>query len=130
MKTISINQIKYLNKTIGHFFFSPSTIRFFHSRVGQTAYVANGMAYFVTSEQREHDTPRKYTIRKANLKSGDICTVGEFQAYDTNAKAMSVLKTLLKQDGSNCHGDQDECDVCVNKCLAQIEQEKLVLVEQ
>lgn len=106
MKAISINQIKYLNKQKGHFFFSADTMRFFHSRVGQTAYAVNGVAFFVTSEQREYDTPRKYTVRKANLESGNVCTVGEFQAYDTNAQAMSALKVLY------------------------LEQEKLVSVEQ
>ena len=106
MKTISINQIKCLNKAKGLFFFSPDTIRFFHSRVGQTAYVIGGVAYFITSEQRECDTPRKYTIRKANLETGNTGTVGEFQAYGTNAQAMSALKMLY------------------------VEQEKLVAVEQ
>ena len=106
MKAISINQIKYLNKKKGQYFFSPDTMRFFHSRVGQTAYAINGVAFFVTSEQREYDTPRKYTVRKADLESGDICTVGEFHFYDTNAQAMSALKELYS------------------------EQEKLVSVEQ
>jgi hypothetical protein len=95
-----------LNKAKGQYFFSADTMRFFHSRVGQTAYAINGIAYFISSEQREHDIPRKYTIRKANLETGDIGTVGEFQAYDSNAQAMSALKKLYS------------------------EQEKLVLVEQ
>ena len=97
MKTISIDQIKYLNKQKGMYWFSPDTLRFFHSRVSQNAYVVNGMAYFISSEQRKSDTPRKYTIRKANLESGDICTVGEFQAYDSNAQAMSALKMLYSE---------------------------------
>jgi len=94
-KTISIDQIKHLNAAKGKFFFSPDTIRFFHSRTDQTATIVNGVAYFITSEQREHDTPRKYTIRKANLETGDISTVGEFQSYETHAEARRALRESL-----------------------------------
>jgi len=96
-KTISINQIKHLNASKGQFFFSPDTIRFFHSRTDQTAIVINGVAYFITSEQREYNTPRKYTIRKANLETGSIDTVGEFHYYDTHAEAKKALKEILSK---------------------------------
>jgi len=97
MKTISINQIKELNKTKGFFFFSPDTIRFFNSRTDQTAIVVNHIAYFITSEQREHDTPRKYTIRKANLDTGNIETIGEFHSFDTHRDAKKALMEIVTQ---------------------------------
>lgn len=97
-KTISINQIKHLNASKGHFYFSPDTMRFFHSRTDQTAVVVDGVAYFITSEQRECDTPRKYTIRKANLETGDIATVGEFHCYATHREAKVALKEILSKN--------------------------------
>lgn len=72
-------------------------MRFFHSRVSQTAIVKHGFAYFVSSEQREHDTPRKYTIRKANLETGNIDTVGEFHHYNTSIEAKKALQEILSK---------------------------------
>ena len=97
MKTISINQIKHLNAAHGQYFFSPDTIRFFHSRTDQTAIIVKNSAYFVTSEQRESDTPRKYTIRKADMTTGNVETVGEFHAYGTHAQAKYALLKLVKK---------------------------------
>jgi hypothetical protein len=95
-KTISINQIKDLNARKGYYFFSPNTIRFFHSRTDRTAIIVNHEAYFITSEQREHNTPRKYTIRKAILETGDITTIGKFHSYDTHKQAKNALMNIIK----------------------------------
>ena len=95
VKTISISQIKHLNADKGMFFFSKDTIRFFHSRTDKTAIAIDDVAYFITSEQREYDTPRKYTIRKANMETGNITTVGEFQKYPTRAEAKEALTEII-----------------------------------
>lgn len=98
--SIDIEQIKRLNQEKGFYFFSPDTMRFFHSRTSTTALKReNGtIAYFITSEQREHDAPRKYTIRKCNMKSGDISTVGNFHEYDTRMQAQSeMLKIIMNE---------------------------------
>lgn len=96
MNTISIEQIKHLNASKGGFWFSPDTMRFFNSRIARTAIVKGDYAYFITSEQREYDTPRKYSIRKANLDTGDISTVGEFHSYVTHSEARKVLRDIVK----------------------------------
>lgn len=77
------------------YFFSKDTMRFFNSRLPQSAYEKDGLAYFVTSEKFNHETARKYTIRKCDLKTGGINTVGDFQAYNSRAKAMAGIKNLL-----------------------------------
>lgn len=93
MTTISIEQIKQLNVAKGFHFFSPDTMRFFHSRTAQSAIVVNHIAYFVTSEQHDNE-PRRYTIRKANLETGDVSTVGEFQQYATHKQAQNILDKM------------------------------------
>lgn len=79
----NIRQIEHANTVAGHYFFAPSTMRFFRSKIASRS-IINGK-YFVTSEQFDTDAPRLYTIRRAN-PDGTIDTVGEFQQY-TSAKA-------------------------------------------
>lgn len=49
--------------------------------------------YFVTSEQIG-GSPRKYTIRKADIKTGCVTTVKGFQYYATPKAVANYLKTL------------------------------------
>ena len=84
----TINQIIALNKSVGNHFFSPSSMRFFSSRVHSEVY--NG-CYFVTSERYNWTSPRLYTVRKAN-PDGTIETIGDFQAFTTRAKAHTFAK--------------------------------------
>jgi hypothetical protein len=91
----TIDEIKAANEALGHHWFSPSTLRFFRSRVLSTVY---GGRFFVTSEKRtgwrEPDQPRLYTIRKAS-DDGSIETVGEFQEYRTARQAKAAIRYLL-----------------------------------
>ena len=88
----SISELKAKNRERGSHFFSPSTMRFFHSRIESRLY---GGRFFITSEQREYTTPRRFTVREA-LPSGDIRTVGEFHAYVHIADARAVCRALCK----------------------------------
>ncbi len=104
MTYIDTYDLKLLNKQHGFFFFEPGTMRFFASRVSQEAYLTEdkALAYFVSSEQFkssanwDYDTRKKrlYTVRVCNLSTGDVDTVGEFQAYSTSASAHRAAKKL------------------------------------
>ena len=85
----SVGHIQDANKNNGYYFFSPSAMRGFRTRVHNAVY---GGCVFVTSEQfsfRGHTEPREYRVRVA-MKDGSIKSVmGKFKtrsnAHD-NAK--------------------------------------------
>ena len=91
LEVISTERIKELNREKGLYFFSLNTMRFFKSRVGRNAYKVGDKAYFITSEQYESN-PRKWTIRVADLTTGSIDTVGEFQEFNSHSEALNHLK--------------------------------------
>ena len=98
--TVPMVKLEHINEEKGKFFFSPGTTKFFSSRWGARAYVKKGDAYFVTSEQyhgREGSNPRRYTVRKMNLETGDTDTIGEFQAYSTLPQAETALFEKMKE---------------------------------
>jgi len=74
------------NKEVGQFFFSEDTMRFFSSIV-ETKGELIGDKYFVTSEQREEDLPRLYSVRDFNKDNGHIRTVGNFQEFQNKIEA-------------------------------------------
>jgi hypothetical protein len=73
-----MDDIKRINQENGHHFFSDGAMRFFNSRVGDTVFQGNGGVFFVTSEQYDYNTDRKYTVREFNPETGNINTVGDF----------------------------------------------------
>jgi hypothetical protein len=81
--------IKRKNAEAGKFFFSDGAMRFFRSRVGQYGYMSTGgkKVYFVTSERFDHKSPRLYSVRVANMETGDIDEVSEFQEYRSRSGA-------------------------------------------
>lgn len=85
----SMDSVRRANSEGGWYFFSVSTLRFFHSRVSERLY---GGRYFVTSE-RGPDEVRRYTVREA-LPTGDVVTVGTFQAYASASGAHAACKRL------------------------------------
>ncbi len=92
--SIDINQVKNLNESKHQYFFSPDTMRFWHSRTSTTALSNHSETYFVTSERMDFKHPRKYTIRKADMKTGNISRVGGFQAYDNRLEAWTEIKNI------------------------------------
>lgn len=68
-------------------YFSPSTMRFFNSRVESE--LIDGR-WFVTSEQEADDRARLYTVRGV-AADGTVSTVGEFQAHESLADALLWL---------------------------------------
>lgn len=107
MKTyvaISMDEIvsHYESKDGPHHWFEPSTMRFFRSRIPQTAYANNTkeLAYFVTSEQFvPSEGPahsRKFTVRRYDFRTREIDTVGKFQQYDDRFTATREAKALAE----------------------------------
>ena len=92
----TITRAKTLNKEAGLHWFDKDTMKFFNTRI------VTGILkekYFISSEfYRDWQTgdrePTKYTIREVNWKTGDVSTVGEFQAYDSLKAAKEAVKDL------------------------------------
>jgi len=76
------------------YFFSPDAMRFFSSRICQLCWKKDNDIFFVTSE-KNGNSYRKYTIRKSST-SGDITTMGEFQAYDTINEANMAIREIIE----------------------------------
>lgn len=86
----SIEDLKQLNRKNGGCWFEPSTMRFFGTRI------CGGIQFgrfFISSEQPPHGQ-RKYSVRSFD-EAGDIDTVGEFCAYDTQAQAQAALREAV-----------------------------------
>ena len=90
----SVSQIKRLNESSGRYFFSPSAMRGFRSRVHDSVY---GGCVFVTSEKNDMPycapQPRVYTVRVA-MADGSIQTYGSLGDYATRADAHSDARWL------------------------------------
>jgi hypothetical protein len=87
----TIAELKALNAKNGGCWFDPGSMRFFGTRI-ESGIIAG--RYFITSEQREHDTPRKFSVRSFDSEGG-IDTVGAFHEHDTKADALAALKAHL-----------------------------------
>jgi hypothetical protein len=83
----TLGELKALNKANGGCWFEPAEMRFFGTRIESE--IIRGK-YFVTSEQREHDTPRKFSIRSFDDK-GDIDTIGKFHSFNSKADAVAAI---------------------------------------
>ncbi len=86
----SMQALRDANKNSGQFWFSPSTMAFFNSKVETD--LING-EYFVTSEDNFDGTQRLFSIRRAN-PDASIDTVGEFQGYTSLNAATEALRRL------------------------------------
>jgi len=97
MEYMDIYEVKRSNSQHGFHFFEPGAMRFFNSRISNDAIKTGDVAYFVTSEQFDWKSPRLYTTRKIDLKTGDVDTIGEFQEYRTSQAAWAKIKKLVKE---------------------------------
>lgn len=87
----------------GHWF-SPSTLRFFRSRVyeGVWLHPREQLVYFVSSEQRPGET-RRYTVRLYDVKQDGIGTVGTLGQYATKRAATAAARRIAQE--AACHHD-------------------------
>ena len=84
--------VRNANRELGHHFFDRDTMRFFDSKIVGALI---GGRYFITSERFNAESPRLYTIRKAQ-PNGDVGTVGAFQQYRTREAAYAEAKAMAK----------------------------------
>ena len=90
----SVNEVKEANSLLGHHWFSPSTMRFFKSRI------ITGILYdryFITSEKAcFEDETRVFKVRIAN-DNGSVDTVdGQQDGFSSKAKALKFLNKLVE----------------------------------
>ena len=90
----TIAQIKRLNESNGRHWFSPSSMRWFNSRVHDNVY---GGCVFVTSEKNDMPycapQPRVYTVRVA-FADASIHTYGSLGDYATRSDAHADARWL------------------------------------
>jgi hypothetical protein len=104
--TVSISELERKNSH----WFSEGNKRFFKSMWDSYALQNEGSiyAYFVSSEKHESsfagiNEPRKYTVRKFNMLSGNFAhdkdgTIFEFQKYATKKQAEKAMREYLKTE--------------------------------
>lgn len=89
---LSIADIKDANQRAGNHWFTPEAMRSFSSKVYEPVYHGR---FFISSEQDKYNNDsREYSIRYAD-NTGQIQTVGDFQAYATKDKAERALRRFL-----------------------------------
>lgn len=100
MEVFSITQLKKVCQMYGNHFFDEGAVRFFRSRFGENIYKGR---YFITSEQREYNLQRLYTIRGFKIVEGEhnqyaisIWTVGGFQQFKSYNQAQRYIGRYLK----------------------------------
>ena len=86
----------YENKTKGHWF-SPGAMGFFRSRLSQTLHYGARSIYFVSSEQGPSGV-RRFSVRRYDVESGSIDTVGDFQAYKSLSGAQARAERLAHRE--------------------------------
>lgn len=92
---MKMDEVMKINAEKGQFFFSEDTMNFFDSIV-ESEELING-EYFVTSEQFSYENVRMkrlYTVRKFDVETGGVDTVGEFQQFGSVEEAEDFIETL------------------------------------
>jgi len=96
----SVNDIERANRNAGFHFFDTGAKRFFRSRIGENVYQGKGGIFFTTSEQFRDSCgkkfPRKYTVRRFDPETGNVSTVGEFNAIPCAGIARRLAEKLAK----------------------------------
>jgi hypothetical protein len=87
----SVEEIKEVVNASGSYFFSPSTMRYWHCRVMSQVFPAEGGTYFVTSD-KWYDEKRLYSVRFCDY-NGSIETRYHF---NTRKQALGAAKRLSK----------------------------------
>ena len=88
---INVTGIKRANENAGQSWFSEENKRFFNSMWGDQVYKGK---YFITSEQFDCNSPRRYTIRIAR-PNAIIDTIGEFQQFGSYTAARKYIEEHL-----------------------------------
>jgi hypothetical protein len=110
-ETISINDLKRISEKGDRYFFTEDTTRFFGSKYPNWGFKVGSEAFFVTSEQMPMDReeriahPRTYTVRKMNLETGRVSTVGDYSHTSKDQARAGLKKILSDKSGGECKYD-------------------------
>ena len=104
---ISIDDLRQLNKLHGMSWFEEREKEMFKSSHPKTAQIHREYAYFVSGEQYER-RPRRYTIRRANLETGDIDKIDNFQKYSARHYAKIGIENIINTIELNMTDTQDQ----------------------
>jgi hypothetical protein len=88
----SIAEVNAAFDAEGSSWFKPATMKWWHSKI-ESGMI--GGQFFITSEQREPDTERRFSVRKVTRDSNgrlSIDTVGEFHSHETRDDARRALE--------------------------------------
>lgn len=95
----TIAEMRAANRRAGQFWFEPSTLAFFSSKIHTPLYPVAEGAYFVTTEQapasRDYRPAAMHSVRFMDA-SGQVETVGEFQEYGLLSDALTAAKTMQR----------------------------------
>lgn len=87
----TIDDIKRANKEAGKFFFSPSSMRFFNSKIESHLIYDR---FFITSERYEKGQPKLFTIREV-MDDYSIENLSEFQQFSSKHRALTFLNAHI-----------------------------------
>jgi hypothetical protein len=88
-------EFEQLNKDKGFHWFDKETLHFFRSRISNWDPISG---LFITSESGPFGQgPRAYTVRLADFTTGQVHTIGEFQAYSSIKRAKTALSKARKE---------------------------------
>lgn len=91
-EVLTISDVRRINSESGRFFFESGSMRFFDSKIETSGVLINNRL-FITSERFDEKSPRKFTVRGLNKKTGGIDTVGEFQQFKNKQSAVEFALT-------------------------------------
>lgn len=93
---LDMGDIQNRAEQVGSKFFSPGTVRFFRSRVSESVYPdhVNQVTYFITSEQFNRHSSRRYTVRKIDWTTGRINTTGDHGDYNSLRSAKRAAESF------------------------------------
>lgn len=92
----------------GSKFFTPGTMRYWHSRVSDNVYPTDFGTFIVTSERPDWNRPRCYTIRFVTL-DGHFCRASEFEQYRSWNGAHKAAARLQKTGFPTCEYAEGKC---------------------
>jgi len=98
-KVLQLLEIKQRHRAKGDRadWFAPSATRFFNSAYPRYGYREGDTVYFVTSERFDMSTPRRYSIRVMDWKTGWIDTLCDFQRFDTRREAYAEMRKAMAE---------------------------------
>ena len=93
----SVDEIRRANARIDNYWFDPTTLRFFNSRISDVLYAGR---IFISSERHVYEPagisePRLYTIRVASDR-GEVFSLSEFQEFASSAQAKAAILRMLQ----------------------------------